>query len=119
MSIQAFGGVCPCCNYERMFLRYGLEGYFQFEACPCCGFAFGKWSELEGNAWAAKTGINQEIWEAIEVMDGFTRYQAFQASLKKEKERLLNGVNWKYTQDEISRFMAGLKEEKSVRYDLG
>lgn len=119
MSIQGFGGVCPCCDYDRMWVRYGAEGYFQFEACPNCGFAFGKWSELEGNQWAPKSGINNEIWEAIEIMEGTTRYQAFQNSLNKKERELITGKSWEYAAEEITKIKLDLAQEQNVRYDLG
>jgi hypothetical protein len=43
---------CPSCDYDRCHLRYGSQGYFQYTACPCCGYADGD-------------GTAQEIWSVI------------------------------------------------------
>jgi hypothetical protein len=41
MLTEDYCGVCPKCRYDRMWVRYGSEGYFQYDACPNCGFAYG------------------------------------------------------------------------------
>lgn len=38
---ESYGGECPNCGYRKIFLRYGSDGNFQFDACPKCGFAYG------------------------------------------------------------------------------
>jgi hypothetical protein len=41
MLTDSYGGICPNCGYDRMLVRYGSFGYFQFDACPNCAFAYG------------------------------------------------------------------------------
>lgn len=41
MLTETFGGTCPNCGYDRMMMRYGTHGYFHYDACPNCAFAFG------------------------------------------------------------------------------
>ena len=41
MLTDSYGGICPNCGYDRMLVRYGSFGYFQRDACPNCGFAYG------------------------------------------------------------------------------
>jgi hypothetical protein len=38
---DSFGGHCPNCGYNKIMLRYGSGTYYEFDACPRCGFAFG------------------------------------------------------------------------------
>jgi len=57
MITETYGGICPKCNYNRMMMRYGSFGYFHYDACPKCGFAYGTNSEGEYTP--------EEVWEAI------------------------------------------------------
>ena len=41
MLTDSYGGICPNCSYDRMLVRYGSSGYFQYDACPNCGFNYG------------------------------------------------------------------------------
>ena len=41
MLTDSYGGTCPNCGYNRMLVRYGSAGYFQFDACPNCLFSCG------------------------------------------------------------------------------
>lgn len=41
MLTETYGGKCPNCDYDRMLMRYGSFGYFQYDGCQNCGFAFG------------------------------------------------------------------------------
>ena len=38
---DSYGGHCPVCGYNKMMLRYGGGNYFELDACPRCGFAYG------------------------------------------------------------------------------
>lgn len=40
MIVDTYGGECPVCQFDRIFMRYGSHGWFQFDACPRCGFAY-------------------------------------------------------------------------------
>ena len=44
------GGKCHNCGYDRCELRFGTGGWFQFEACPRCGFGFG--NSFDGSGFA-------------------------------------------------------------------
>lgn len=41
MLIESWGGKCPVCGFDRILMRYGSTGYYHFDACPRCGFAYG------------------------------------------------------------------------------
>lgn len=41
MLTETIGGECPACEYNRVLFRFGSEGYYQYVACPKCGFAYG------------------------------------------------------------------------------
>lgn len=41
MLTETLSGKCPNCNYNKLLQRYGSTGYFQLDACPKCGFAYG------------------------------------------------------------------------------
>lgn len=56
MLTDSYGGICPNCGYDRLLVRYGSQGYFQFDACPNCGFGYGHNSvDPEAHDW--------DIWE--------------------------------------------------------
>jgi len=40
MLTESYGGKCPICGFDRILMRYGSTGYYQFDACPRCGFAY-------------------------------------------------------------------------------
>ena len=40
MLTEDYNGTCPKCNFKRMSVRYGSDGYYQFDACSKCGFAY-------------------------------------------------------------------------------
>lgn len=42
MLVETISGRCPICSYNKLFQRYGSFGYFQMDACPSCGFAYGE-----------------------------------------------------------------------------
>lgn len=55
-TTESIGGECPICGFTRMFMRYGSSGWFQFDACPKCGFAYGE-NDKQFNA--------KEVWESL------------------------------------------------------
>lgn len=66
MLTDSYGGTCPNCGYDRTLLRYGSEGYFQFDACPNCAFAYGQWyDKKESDNWEKVEGRDADIWETI------------------------------------------------------
>lgn len=56
--IETYGGTCPMCKYDRMLMRYGSMGWYQYDACPKCGFAYGT-NHYEGE------DTPEEVWKAI------------------------------------------------------
>jgi hypothetical protein len=57
MLTESYGGICPNCCYDRMLVRYGGIGYFQFDACPNCGFNYGT------NHYDGETFNSAEFWD--------------------------------------------------------
>jgi len=58
MITESYGGKCPVCGFTRILMRYGSFGYYQFDACPRCGFAYGTNHDTENtNA--------KDVWKAI------------------------------------------------------
>jgi len=57
MLTEGYGGICPNCGYDRMMYRYGSDGYYQFDACPNCGFAYAQNGEYDEYGW--------KVWKAI------------------------------------------------------
>jgi hypothetical protein len=55
-STDTYGGKCPNCGYNKIFMRYGSSGIFQYDACPKCGFAYG----YNGHD---KPLVGKEFWE--------------------------------------------------------
>jgi hypothetical protein len=58
MLTDDYNGICPMCHFNRMCVRYGSIGYFQFDACSKCGFAYGT-NHYDGEVY------NEEVWEVI------------------------------------------------------
>jgi hypothetical protein len=57
MIIEGYNGICPKCGFDRMLVRYGSAGWFQYDACTKCGFAYGVNSEGEYT--------QDEVWESL------------------------------------------------------
>jgi len=55
---ETYGGICPMCEYDRMLMRYGSMGWYQFDACPKCGFAYGT-NHYDGE------DTPEEVWKAV------------------------------------------------------
>ena len=56
MLTETISGKCPCCGYDKMVQRYGSIGYFQMDACPNCGFAYGT-NHYDGEHFGEEVGI--------------------------------------------------------------
>lgn len=65
MITEDYGGICPNCGYTRMCVRYGTSGWYQFDACPNCGFACGY---ADGNE---KPDFGWDVWKAVLEVDNF------------------------------------------------
>ena len=85
----AVGGKCQCCGFNRCSLRYGSHGYYLYEACPKCGFAFSESTNEHGDTiihW------NKVVWDAIEEVEMFTRKQVYTMN-KRIPDELCNYLN--------------------------
>jgi len=58
MITDSWGGKCPICGFNRMLLRYGTDGWYQYDACPKCGFAY-------GNNGSIASDSPLDVWDAI------------------------------------------------------
>ena len=64
MLTESYGGVCQNCGYDRTLVRYGSDGYFQYDACPNCWFAFGEGYERDAKGnWELQ---HCRDWEVLE-----------------------------------------------------
>ena len=62
MLTESYGGICPNCGYDRMFIRYGSLYYFQYDACPNCCFAYGSNSfDIEARDMEVIEGIVDQM----------------------------------------------------------
>jgi len=68
MITEDYNGICPKCGFDRMLVRYGSWGWFQYDACTKCGYACGQNSEGDYT--------NSEVWESV--------IQHFEDSLKEK-----------------------------------
>lgn len=67
MLTDSYGGICPNCGYDRTMVRYGSLGYFQFDACPNCWFAYGHNNhDPEAFDWAVFECILDEMKQTLE-----------------------------------------------------
>lgn len=86
MLTETFGGVCHICGYDRMLMRYGSGGYYQYDACPDCGFAYATNNhDIEQH--------DEEVWKTILNMDGdYLEQEGFERSRSGYKHFLDNHV---------------------------
>jgi hypothetical protein len=91
---HAVGGLCQHCGFNRCLLRYGSPGYYLYEACPKCGFAF---SECANDLGDTIIHWNKVVWDNIEEVEGFTRKQFYEINkvIPDEKCDYLNMPTWK------------------------
>jgi len=101
MLVEDYNGTCPKCGFDRMDVRYGSEGYFRYDACSKCGFAYGTyWSGK--NYEKLKQLKDEKCWKIIienvkETLEKrglpITRegYHQFILSLPEPTERLKHG----------------------------
>jgi hypothetical protein len=59
MLTETWGGKCPVCGFDRILMRYGSTGYYQLDACPRCGFAYGT------NMQDIVDTDPMEVWKAV------------------------------------------------------
>lgn len=66
MLTESYGGTCPNCGYDKMLVRHGRSGYYQYDACPNCAFALGEWYEQDKEGhWQPKSGRDYDTWSGI------------------------------------------------------
>jgi rubredoxin len=65
-SVEDYNGTCPKCGFDRMLVRYGSSGWFLFDACSKCGFAYGTAQGYNG----IDEYKSEEVWESI--IDAYT-----------------------------------------------
>lgn len=63
MLTDDYNGICPRCGFNRMSVRYGSQGYYQFDACSKCGFAYAT------NHYETEDK-DEEVWETILTAEG-------------------------------------------------
>lgn len=78
MGIESYGGSCPHCQKALMQKHESGSGWFQFDACVWCGFAFGE------------VGFQEEmspvqVWMAIFEQYGVTSRDELIQQLKLEE----------------------------------
>jgi Zn-finger nucleic acid-binding protein len=115
---ESFGGICPNCEYTKMFLRYGSGGIFEFDACPKCGFAFATNgdSPLEGDEFWENTSGNILLAMFRDQLKehGFSpsRRGLYMLTLIwDEDDADVNNV-FKYSKEDVKRIMLKVKKSK-------
>lgn len=58
MLTEDYNGTCPKCGFDRMLVRYGSLGYYQYDACSKCGFAYGT-NHHDGES------KDKEVWDQL------------------------------------------------------
>lgn len=58
MLVESCGGTCPVCGFDQLLMRYGSWGYYMFDACAKCGFAYGA-NLCDDENWG------KEVWKLI------------------------------------------------------
>lgn len=119
MLVEGIGGNCPNCGYNKMFQRYGSSGFWDVDACPKCGFAFGY---AQGNE---KANYGDECWKIILQglhpmlqKDGFsyTRKGVFkfvEKCCRNCQDKTLNRANvFKYSKADVKKIMRNVKNKK-------
>ena len=62
-TTETYGGICPNCGYTKMMMRYGSHGWFLYDACQKCGFAY-------GTNWRDPPKTGNELWKSLVEYDG-------------------------------------------------
>ena len=81
-TTEGYGGTCPNCGYTKMLYRYGSSGWYQFDACPNCGFACGYGDGSKG------AEVGWDVWQAVLKANGFEPIQRNMPKLKEVIDRL-------------------------------
>jgi len=109
-------GTCPNCSYNRSLIRYGSQGYYKFDACPHCTFAF-----AHNDHDTVEFG--QEVWDTIienysKILEnaGFEKsingLKLYVETIELDSERTIEHV-WVYSQKDLnnSEYYAVTMEE--------
>ena len=120
MITETYGGCCPVCDFDRMMMRYGSHGWWQFDACPRCGFAYGSNGHQHDND-------PMEVWKAILESDGRYMKEILKLPLTIDGvyQWMLNASKpdpdapnsvFTYTEDFLEKFkQSKLYKERSIR----
>ena len=87
MLTEDYNGVCPNCMFNRMMVRYGSLGYWQYDACTKCGFAYAS-NHYDGEQFG------EEVWKGI---------------LEAEKDNLAR-MKFPATRDGMHKYILSLPE---------
>jgi hypothetical protein len=96
MITEDYGGICPNCGYTRMCVRYGTSGWYQFDACPNCGFACGY---ADGNK---DVDFGWDVWKEVLKANGWNPIPESMEKYKKhidslpQPEPLYSRTVWNY-----------------------
>ena len=110
------GGKCHNCGYDRCELRFGTGGWFQFEACPRCGFGFG--NSFDGSGF--KSSWNKELWDIIEGTNNRSRRNYYEVGKLVPIEQLISfdgGSLWEFRPESLKKGLNNLKESNMEVYE--
>jgi len=105
MLTEDYNGICPKCQFDRVLVRYGSSGWFQYVACPSCEFAIGD------------NGVEiydqKEIWKTILEAEGEHIEKAgFERSVKGVKD-------WVNSMEEpTDKFIINLEDKHCYSYKI-
>ena len=112
----AVGGKCQNCGYDRCELRFGTGGWFQFEACPKCGFGFGNSMDDGG----VKSYWNKELWDIIEGINNRTRRNYYEVGKLISDQNIIQfdgGSLWEFKPESLEKGLKNLKDANLEVYE--
>jgi len=98
MITEGYGGTCPNCGYTKTLIRYGTHGWWQFDACPKCGFAYGSDGYKEDwgmDVWTPIIGFWEKILEAKGLEKSITGIFIMIESWKEDQDERKQVYNYK------------------------
>lgn len=122
MLTETLSGKCPCCNYDKLFQRYGSIGYRQLDGCANCGFGYstnhhddddfgtGAWLPYAKMVFSSQF-VNQETNEFFEKIlrqlnkmpNERARRIVFEWCEKKERSDDVDTTVFKYSDEDIEK----------------
>lgn len=95
MLTEDYNGICPKCHFNRMLVRYGSDGYYQYDACSKCGFAYGTnhydMEDRDEEVWKVILGAEGDILEKKGLPRTREGYHAWILSMSEPEEALRGG----------------------------